>query len=171
MLILNVCSQKQVAEPGQAKEKYLVRKGRQQKSWWWHFLSVLLVIYSNHWTLGDGPLVPPRAMGVSASWTRVGRRPATRACPAIPPLTVPSSSADPVPRWSRHKLKGSLRRDFRVQVFFMNQFLRASEYPFFMKICGNICNFVFIASVKQFTGLNKLSPLLFLRAINYCRCC
>ena len=39
-----------------------------------------------------------RVTGGSASWTRVGRSPATRVCPAILQWTRPSSSVDPVPR-------------------------------------------------------------------------
>ncbi len=72
----------------------------------------------------------------------------------------------------------------RPQVFFfMNQFPGNPEYPLgplqiFTKICGDIRNFVFIASVndtgKLYTGVNdtgyKLLPVSLLPEINYCQC-
>jgi hypothetical protein len=77
-----------------------------------------------------------------------------------------------------------IRRDFRFQVFFIYQFPPAPEYPsrpflIFTKVCVDIHNFVFIASVidtadKLFTGVNdtseKLSPVLLVPALNYCKC-
>jgi hypothetical protein len=89
---------KKIAEPGKQRKNIWFGKDTNKSVVDNVFLAFysLFILSVRHW--GDGPLLPPRAMGVSASWTRVGRHPATRACPAIPPLTVPSSSVDPVPR-------------------------------------------------------------------------
>ncbi len=60
-------------------------------------------------------------------------------------------------------LKESLTRDFRFQVFIMNQFLPGrlvffwAISIFFTKIDGDICNFVFITDIND-TG-NKLLPV------------
>jgi hypothetical protein len=72
-----------------------------------------------------------------------------------------------------YQLKGSQTRDLTLD-FFMNQFPRSPEYPI-----GNILNCYknFLSpdtGNKLFTGVpdtgEKLSPVLLLPAIIYCRC-
>jgi hypothetical protein len=76
----------------------------------------------------------------------------------------------PLPHWICHPstavFKGSLTRDFRLQVFFMNQcppglqVFHWSHFEFFLKIRGDIRELMFITGVN-ITGVNDTGDKLF----------
>ncbi len=66
--------------------------------------------------------------------------------------------------------KGSLKRDFRRQFFHESVSPWFLSFDYFMKIQGDVHNFVFIAGVKLFTGVvvtgDNKSPVTMIIGVN-----